>query len=126
MVLLCFVLKNRIFLCPFLLIMLLPPFCENVHLLDGERITHGALGHTWAHLHHIISHFILPKGNSFDKVSYMNCLIMYALKSKTILSFGYLMMRHMNECVYSNKGAFLPYELFLTKFFEYFHVDLEN
>ena len=45
---------------------------------------------------------------------------------KTPLSFGYLMMRHMNECAHRNKGGSLSYALFLTRFFEYFDVDLEN
>ena len=54
--------------------------CVNVHLLDGEKVTHKALGYKWAQLHRIISHFILPKGGSFDKVSYMDYLILYVLK----------------------------------------------
>ena len=68
----------------------------------------------------------MPKGGSFDKASCMDCLILYALRSKTPLSFGYLMMRQMNESAHRHKGGFIPYALFLTKFFEYFDVDLEN
>ena len=56
----------------------------------------------------------------------MDTLILYALITKTPISFGYILMRHMEECVNSLKPLSLPYAMLLTLFFKHFGVDLQN
>ncbi|MED6121060.1 hypothetical protein PIB30_026548 [Stylosanthes scabra] len=42
------------------------------------------------------------------------------------ISFAYLMMRHMHDCIRSDRNSALPYSMFLTKVFQAFYVDFEN
>ncbi|MED6144752.1 hypothetical protein PIB30_018425 [Stylosanthes scabra] len=42
------------------------------------------------------------------------------------ISFAYLMMRHMHDCIRSDRNTALPYGMFLTKVFQAFYVDFEN
>ena len=51
---------------------------------------------------------------------------MYALITKTEISFAYLMARYMFDSVRSEKDKALPYGMFLTCIFEHFGVDLSN
>ena len=91
---------------------------DNISLLDGDKVTNKALGNKWAQLHRVVNHIILPKGGSFDKVSYMDTLIQYALITKTLIPFGYVMMQHMKKSSNSGKPLSLHYEMLLTKFFQ--------
>ncbi|QHO37951.1 uncharacterized protein DS421_4g116040 [Arachis hypogaea] len=56
----------------------------------------------------------------------MDTLVLYALITKTKISFAYLMARYMFDSVRSVKDKALPYGMFLTCIFETFGVDLSN
>ncbi|MED6190061.1 hypothetical protein PIB30_102043 [Stylosanthes scabra] len=42
------------------------------------------------------------------------------------ISFAYLMMRHMHDCIKGDRYTALPYGMFLTKVFKAFFVNLDN
>ncbi|MED6210159.1 hypothetical protein PIB30_061526 [Stylosanthes scabra] len=42
------------------------------------------------------------------------------------ISFAYLMMRHMHDCIKGDRNTALPYGMFLTKVFKAFYVNLDN
>ncbi|KAL4357314.1 hypothetical protein AHAS_Ahas09G0174300 [Arachis hypogaea] len=62
--------------------------------------------------------------NICENISLMD--VLYAILNKTEISFAYLMMRHMHDCIKSDTNISLLYGIFLTCIFEYFDVDLNN
>ncbi|RYR59014.1 hypothetical protein Ahy_A05g024864 isoform B [Arachis hypogaea] len=100
--------------------------CENFSALDGTILTHKALGPERALLHRIITHILMPQSGSYHRVTVSDTLVLFDIITSSPISFAYLMVRHMWECVRSNKKANLPYGIFLTCIFEYFNVDLTN
>ncbi|XP_052107844.1 uncharacterized protein LOC107496504 [Arachis duranensis] len=100
--------------------------CANMSGLDGTVPTHKALGPTNSLLHHIITLILTPQSGSHNRVTVSDSLIIFALVTSTPISFAYLMIRHMWDCVRSTKKANLPYGMFLTCIFEYYKVDLTN
>ncbi|QHN81999.1 uncharacterized protein DS421_20g691840 [Arachis hypogaea] len=104
----------------------LASICEHISLIDGITPTHKALGYERAQLHRIVNHILLPQSGSYQRVSYTDTLVLYALLTKTEISFAYLMVRYMFDSVRSEKDKALPYGMFLTCIFEYFGVDLTN
>ncbi|MED6159500.1 hypothetical protein PIB30_042823 [Stylosanthes scabra] len=77
--------------------------CENFAKCTNLNPTHKALGPVNAQLHRIINHYILPQSGSFQRVTFLDTLVHYALLNRISISFGYLMMCHMFECVKSEK-----------------------
>ncbi|QHO13079.1 uncharacterized protein DS421_15g512470 [Arachis hypogaea] len=65
--------------------------CEHVSLIDGITPTHKALRYERAQLHRMVNHIILPQSGSYQRVSYTDTLVLYALLTKTKISFAYLM-----------------------------------
>ncbi|QHO22253.1 uncharacterized protein DS421_12g353570 [Arachis hypogaea] len=100
--------------------------CENLSGLHGTIPTHKALGPVNSLLHRIITHILTPQSGSHNRVTFSDCLILFALVTSTPISFGYIMIRHMWDSVRSTRKANLPYGMFLTRIFEYFKVDLLN
>ncbi|QHO42455.1 uncharacterized protein DS421_5g154330 [Arachis hypogaea] len=60
------------------------------------------------------------------RVTICDTLVLFAILSSASILFAYLMMRHMWDCVRSDKKENLPYGMFLTCIFEYFNIDLSN
>ncbi|QHN93824.1 uncharacterized protein [Arachis hypogaea] len=100
--------------------------CEHVFLIDGITPTHKGLGYERAQLHRIVNHILIPQSGSYQRVSYTDTLILYALITKIEISFAYFMARYMFDSVRSVKDKALPYSMFLTCIFEHFGVDLSN
>ncbi|QHN80491.1 uncharacterized protein DS421_20g678650 [Arachis hypogaea] len=100
--------------------------CENFSALDGTNLTHKALGPVRALLHRIITHVLMPQSGSYQRVTVCDTLVLFAILNSASISFAYLMIRHMWDCVRSDKKSNLPYGMFLTCIFEYFNVDLSN
>ncbi|QHN86527.1 uncharacterized protein DS421_16g547060 [Arachis hypogaea] len=100
--------------------------CENFSALDGTTLTHKALGPVRALLHRIINHILMPQSGSYQRVTICDTLVLFAILNSASISFAYLMVRHMWDCVHRDKKANLPYGIFLTCIFEYFNVDLSN
>ncbi|QHN92315.1 uncharacterized protein DS421_17g582660 [Arachis hypogaea] len=100
--------------------------CEHVSLIDGITPTHKALGYERPQLHRIVNHILLPQSGSYQRVSYTDTLVLYALLTKIEILFAYLMVRYMFDSVRSEKDKALPYGMFLTCIFEHFGVDLTN
>ncbi|XP_057745680.1 uncharacterized protein LOC130963595 [Arachis stenosperma] len=100
--------------------------CTNLSGLHGTTPTHKALGPVNSLLHRIITHILTPQSGSHNRVTFSDCLILFALVTSTPISFGYIMIRHMWDSVKSTRKANLPYGMFLTGIFEYFKVDLLN
>ncbi|QHN93125.1 uncharacterized protein DS421_17g590000 [Arachis hypogaea] len=100
--------------------------CENFSALDGTTLTHKALGPVRALLHRIINHILMPQSGSYQRVIVCDTLALFAILNFASISFACLMVRHMWDCVRSDKKANLPYRMFLTCIFEYFNVDISN
>ncbi|KAL4294106.1 hypothetical protein AHAS_Ahas18G0194900 [Arachis hypogaea] len=100
--------------------------CENISLMDGVTPTHRALSPSRTQLHRIIIHILLPQSGSYQRVSFYYSLILYAILNKIQISFAYLMIHHMFDCINSDKNVSLPYGIFFTCIFEYFAVDLSD
>ncbi|MED6184011.1 hypothetical protein PIB30_043195 [Stylosanthes scabra] len=96
--------------------------CENFVECVNLSPTHKALRVVNAQLLHIINHYLLPHIGSYQRVTFLDTLVLYALLNRIPISFAYLMMRHMFECVKSERNTALPYVLFLTKIFALFKV----
>ncbi|KAL4328960.1 hypothetical protein AHAS_Ahas13G0252300 [Arachis hypogaea] len=94
--------------------------------MNGVTPTHRALGPSHAQPYHIITHILLPQSSSYQRVTLINTLVLYAILNKIQISFAYLMMRQMFDCIKSDKNISLSYGIFLTCIFEYFGVDLSN
>ncbi|MED6128254.1 hypothetical protein PIB30_095877, partial [Stylosanthes scabra] len=75
-------------------------FAEYVNL----NPTHKALGVVNAQLHRIINHYLLPQSGSYQRVTFLDTLVLYALLNRIPISFAYLMMRHMFECATRGKN----------------------
>ncbi|MED6211835.1 hypothetical protein PIB30_077392, partial [Stylosanthes scabra] len=99
---------------------------ENFAKCSGLTPTHETLGPVNAQLHRTITHFILPQRGSYHRVTYLDTLVLFALTQHIPISFAHLMIRHMYECVKSDKHAALPYGMFLSKFFIVSGVDLSK
>ncbi|MED6122809.1 hypothetical protein PIB30_043399 [Stylosanthes scabra] len=72
--------------------------CENPSALDGVIATHKSLGPIRAQLHRI----------------------------KVPISFGYLLMRDMDDCIRNEKLIALPCGMFFTKIFESYCIDFHD
>ncbi|MED6112755.1 hypothetical protein PIB30_064482 [Stylosanthes scabra] len=84
-------------------------------------------GHVYPDLlHRIVNHIILPQNGSYRRVSFCDTLVLFALIMRVKISFAYLIMRHMHDCIKSDRNAALPYGMFLTKVFEAYFVNLDN
>ncbi|XP_020967709.1 uncharacterized protein LOC107616411 [Arachis ipaensis] len=68
----------------------------------------------------------MPQSGSYQRVIVCDTLVLFAILFSAPISFAYLMIRHMWDCVRSDKKCNLPYGIFLTCIFEYFQVDLSN
>ncbi|MED6210972.1 hypothetical protein PIB30_069226 [Stylosanthes scabra] len=100
--------------------------CTRISLSDGVTPTHKSLGPVYAQLHRIITHIILPQSGSYQKVSFCDTLVLFALVMRVKISFAYLMMRHMHDCIKGDRNTALSYGMFLTKVFKDFFVNLDN
>ncbi|QHN96093.1 uncharacterized protein DS421_18g615410 [Arachis hypogaea] len=100
--------------------------CENFSSLDGTTLTYKALGPVRVLLHRIINHVIMPQSGSYQRVTICDTLVLFVILSSAPISFAYLMIRHMWDCIRSDKKCNLPYGIFLTCIFKYFQVDLSN
>ncbi|MED6165540.1 hypothetical protein PIB30_100503 [Stylosanthes scabra] len=100
--------------------------CTRTSLCDGFTPTHKSLGPVFAQLHRIITHIILPQSGSYQKVSFCDTLVLFALIMRVKISFAYLMMRHMHDCIKGDRHTALPYGMVLTKVFKAFFVNLDN
>ncbi|QHO49670.1 uncharacterized protein DS421_1g16010 [Arachis hypogaea] len=100
--------------------------CENFSALDGTILTHKALSPVKMLLYRSINHILMPQSSSYQRVTVCDTLVLFAVLNSASISFAYLMVRHMWDCVRSDKKANLPYGIFLTCIFEYFNVDLLN
>ncbi|MED6126996.1 hypothetical protein PIB30_083853 [Stylosanthes scabra] len=94
--------------------------------LDGVIATHKSLGPVCAQLHCIVNHILLPQSGSLQRVSFCDTLVLFALIMKVPISFGYLMMRHMHDCIRNEKLIAFPYGMFLTKIFESYCIDFHD
>ena len=83
-------------------------------MLNNSKTSHGALRRKWAKLYWIVTHVILPKEGSCDRVSYMETLILYSLITHTLISSGYIFMRYMEDYTTSQKSVSLSYEMLLN------------
>ncbi|KAL4294183.1 hypothetical protein AHAS_Ahas18G0202600 [Arachis hypogaea] len=99
---------------------------ENISLMDGVTPNYQALGPVKAQSHCIITHILLPRRGSYQRVTFYYTLVLYAIINKTEISFAYLIMRHIYDYIKSDKNVSLPHGMFLTCFFEHFGVDLNN
>ncbi|MED6128218.1 hypothetical protein PIB30_095468 [Stylosanthes scabra] len=100
--------------------------CTRISLSDGFTPTHKSLGPVYAQFHRIITHIILPQSGSYQKVSFCDTLVLFTLIMRVKISFAYLMMRHMHDCIKGDRNTALPYGIFLTKVFKAFYVNLDN
>ncbi|QHO19223.1 uncharacterized protein DS421_11g327030 [Arachis hypogaea] len=100
--------------------------CENFSTLDGTILTHKVLGPVRTLLHRIINHILVPRSGSYQRVTVCDTLVLFSIITSSPISFAYLIVRHMWECVRSDKKANLSYGIFLTCIFEYFNVDVLN
>ncbi|QHO38200.1 uncharacterized protein DS421_4g118330 [Arachis hypogaea] len=98
----------------------------SISLIDGLTLNHKVLHPVRAQLHHIINHIILRQSGSYQRFSFCVILVLYAILMKIEFSFIYLMMRHMYDCIKSDKNLSLSYGIFLTCIFEYFSVNLSQ
>ncbi|MED6200190.1 hypothetical protein PIB30_082662 [Stylosanthes scabra] len=53
--------------------------CTRISLSDGITPTHKSLGPVYAQLHRIITHIILPQSGSYQKVSFFDTLVLFAV-----------------------------------------------
>ncbi|MED6161924.1 hypothetical protein PIB30_065441 [Stylosanthes scabra] len=107
----------------------LPPWSyrgSRISLGDGVTPTHQSLGPVNAQLHCIVTHIILPQNGSYQRVSFCDTLVLFALIMRIKISFAYLMMRHMHDCIKGDRNSALPCGMFLTKVFEAYFVNLYN
>ncbi|MED6137021.1 hypothetical protein PIB30_061138 [Stylosanthes scabra] len=100
--------------------------CTRISLNDGVTPTHKSLGPVYAQLHCIIIHIILPQNGSYQKVSFCDTLVLFALIMRVKILFAYLMMRHMHDCIKGDRNSALPYGMFLTKVFKAYFVNLDD
>ncbi|MED6175647.1 hypothetical protein PIB30_080370 [Stylosanthes scabra] len=100
--------------------------CTRISLSDGFTPTHKSLGPVYAQLDRIITYIILPQSGSYQKVSFCDTLVLFALIMRVKISFAYLMMRYMHDCIKGDQNTALPYGMFLTKVLKAFFVNLDN
>ncbi|MED6171061.1 hypothetical protein PIB30_037177 [Stylosanthes scabra] len=96
------------------------------NLNDGVTPTHKSLGPIYAQLHRIVNHISLPQNGSDQRVSFCYTLVLFALIMRVKISFAYLMMCHMHNCIKGNRNSALPYRMFFTKVFKVYFVNLDD
>ncbi|MED6112130.1 hypothetical protein PIB30_058899 [Stylosanthes scabra] len=100
--------------------------CENPSALVGISVTHKSLSPIHAQLHHIVNHILLPQSGPYQRVSFSDTLMLFELIMKVLISFGYLMMHHMYDCIRNEKLITLSYGIFFTKIFESYCIDFHD
>ncbi|MED6188966.1 hypothetical protein PIB30_091026 [Stylosanthes scabra] len=100
--------------------------CTRISLSDRVTPTHRSLGPVYAQLHHVITHIIMPQNGSYQKISFCDTLVLFALIMRVKISFTYLMMRHMHDSIKGDRNSALPYGMFLTKVFKAYFVNLDD
>ncbi|KAL4316176.1 hypothetical protein AHAS_Ahas15G0258900 [Arachis hypogaea] len=105
---------------------ILANICENILFIDSVNPNYRVLGPIKAQLHCIITHILLSQNGLYQRITLCDTLVVYTIINKTKILFVYLMMRHIYDCIRSDKNVSLPYKIFLTYFFEYFGVDMNN
>ncbi|MED6157544.1 hypothetical protein PIB30_024092 [Stylosanthes scabra] len=63
--------------------------CESIAECAKLTPTHKALGLVNAQLHRIINHYILPQSSSYQRVTFLDILVLYALLNRIPISFGF-------------------------------------